>query len=859
MTNQKALPAKEAALMKAVLQKFHENKQHKKGMKTADQILRKFPDHAETMAMKALFLSSLERKEEAHELIKKSIKLDLGNPVCWHVYGLIHRAEKNYEEALKSYTMALKYEKDNIQIFRDHAMLQIQMRNYDGFVDSNLQLVLLRPQMKSYWLSLAVSFHLMKNYPFALETLNLYHEIFQTIVEPNSAFENSEVYLYKNTVMEESGDLAKAIEHLNEIEGKVVDKKSWKEAKGMVWLIECLLPTARLLQKQGETKLAESMFKVLLRQNPDNVDYINAILKCKGLDGELDDAKTTQLFEFFEDLSDEFKRAHIIKRLPLNYATGPRFRTMADNYLRPLFRKGVPSVFISLKEMYADASKRAVIEELALGYEKSLKACGRFHAEEAHGEEDESTREPPSALLWVLYFLAQHFDHLRVGARALAFIDKAIDHTPTLVELLMTKARILKHGGDLEGAKRVMNDARERDLQDRYVNSKCTKYMLRNDNVDEAEKTIVMFCRNDSSDKLADLLDLQCMWFAFESGKSFVRQGKMGRALKKFHQIEKHFADIHDDQFDFHNYSFRKVTLRTYIDLLRMEDRLRSHQMFFNTAVEAVQIYTKLFDKAKEDELEKENISNSNMSESEKKKALRKARKAELRNADDNAVAATTSVAGATNGVAKKADDDPEGLKLLNVTDPLDEAMRFLRPLLEMSPGRVESHVHGAAVYLRRKKLLLAWRSVKIGLRIEPDHPELHKVSVQFWKEYKASSSTMPPTVSAVIDSELAIVFSASKSMVDFNSSFSKRTKGSLPHAAAALEVSEMLEKGKGKAEAAAFVGSVKEGMKGLTLENLIAAHKILLSTTGVSSPESAEKLAMTARKLYPLATYFKN
>lgn len=53
-------------------------------------------------------------------------------------------------------------------------------------------------------------------------------------------------------------------------------------------------------------------------------------------------------------------------------------------------------------------------------------------------------KEPPTALLWCLYYLAQHYDYHRQLDKALATINKAIDHSPTVVELYMTKGRILK-------------------------------------------------------------------------------------------------------------------------------------------------------------------------------------------------------------------------------------------------------------------------------------------------------------------------------------------------------------------------------------------------------------------------------
>ena len=48
----------------------------------------------ETLAMKALNLNALKKKQEAFELIKKALFKNLGNFTCWHVYGILHRSNK---------------------------------------------------------------------------------------------------------------------------------------------------------------------------------------------------------------------------------------------------------------------------------------------------------------------------------------------------------------------------------------------------------------------------------------------------------------------------------------------------------------------------------------------------------------------------------------------------------------------------------------------------------------------------------------------------------------------------------------------------------------------------------------------
>lgn len=80
------LPSKEANYLRQVV-KFYEQKQYKKGLKTADQILKKYPNHGETLALKGLTLNCLERKGEAYDHVSRAIRSDMTSHVCWHVYG----------------------------------------------------------------------------------------------------------------------------------------------------------------------------------------------------------------------------------------------------------------------------------------------------------------------------------------------------------------------------------------------------------------------------------------------------------------------------------------------------------------------------------------------------------------------------------------------------------------------------------------------------------------------------------------------------------------------------------------------------------------------------------------------------
>ena len=63
------------------------------------------------MCMKGLIVTHMGKREEGADLVKKGVRLDLTSHICWHVFGLIQKGEKNYEEALKSYTQALRFDR----------------------------------------------------------------------------------------------------------------------------------------------------------------------------------------------------------------------------------------------------------------------------------------------------------------------------------------------------------------------------------------------------------------------------------------------------------------------------------------------------------------------------------------------------------------------------------------------------------------------------------------------------------------------------------------------------------------------------------------------------------------------------
>lgn len=70
------LPKKEADMFRNLVKQY-EIKQYKKAIRLANTVLKKYPNHGETLAMKGLTLSHMNKKEEAQELVKLGLRNDL--------------------------------------------------------------------------------------------------------------------------------------------------------------------------------------------------------------------------------------------------------------------------------------------------------------------------------------------------------------------------------------------------------------------------------------------------------------------------------------------------------------------------------------------------------------------------------------------------------------------------------------------------------------------------------------------------------------------------------------------------------------------------------------------------------------
>ncbi|KAF2401347.1 N-terminal acetyltransferase catalytic subunit [Trichodelitschia bisporula] len=839
------LSAKDGAAFRQVV-KLYELKQHKKALKTAEQILKKNPNHGDTLAMKALTLNAQGHTDEAFSLAKLALQQDMKSHICWHVYGLLYRSTKQLDEAIKAYKFALRLEPESAQIQRDLAFLQIQMRDYNGYIESRKAILHARPALRQNWTALAVACHLAGDLSAAEHYLKTYEDTLKQ-PPPRTDMEHSEASLYRNVLIGEMGEVERALAHLKTISRNNLDRTAVMEMR------------ADYLLRLDRKDEAEEAYRALIVRNNEYRLYYEKLEKVLGLDRENPDDHA-ELAALYTSFLEGNHRLDAARRIPLDFLRGDEFKTAADKYLRRSLAKGVPSLFPNVKALYSDDFKRTTIQSLVEGYTSETQADGEDMPQHTNG--DASSKFVQSRL----YFLAQHYNYFRSRnlKKATDFISQALEMDPKSPDYHMTKARILKHLGDVEQAAEVMSFARELDTKDRYINTKCAKYQLRNNDCESALKTMSLFTRNESvGGALGDLHDMQCMWYITEDGEANLRMDKLSLALKRFKCIYDIFDVWQEDQFDFHYFSIRKGQIRAYVDMMRWEDQLRSHPFFTRAALPAIKIYVMLHDNPdlSHGHLANGSIKLEGLDAAERKRALKKAKReqerlekaeAEKREAEKKQ---TKKTGTGGDGEPKKEDPDPHGFQLLQTPAPLDEAVKFLTPLLEFAPKNITAQNAGFEVFIRRNKPLLAVKCLRAAKSLDPEDPVVHEQLIRFRRSLDSTSaSPIPDKVAQVLKSVSQDLLPDSTSLTAFNDAFMAKHASSAPHVRSGLRARGYLDassKERNEEELLATLDLVD-----LSLEDTQAGLELLGEWK--SSKAVQDEYLAKAKALWPEATSFK-
>lgn len=669
---------------------LYEKKEYADAIKRADHILTQKPEHGETLAVKGLCRYHQDSPVEGRSLINAGMKHDPESYIIWHVLALLERSEKNYHAALKAYQKSLTIDPSNQNVLRDLSLMQIQTREYEPLVITRRKQLTDKPEIRANWTGLAVALFLKGDYSAAARTLAAYEESAPEKEAKDKTqsddIENCELALFRNKCLIEAKEYEQALKDLEELENKtakrhIPDQQSILEHRCEIYML------------QGRSKDAQRLTRLLLRRNPHDRALYRQLEKVLGIQ---DNNELRAVM--YKKLAQKYPRSDCPRSMPLEFLEGRAFDEAADAYVSTLIHRRVPSAFMNVKHLYKDSAKALSIGSIAQ----------RIF--------DNATNDLSGAsdFLWSACFLAQHFSKLGDQTKALKLIDEAIEHTPTLVELHLTRAKILKRMGAINKGAEAANTARELDLQDRYLNTKAAKYVLRAnhaDDVDQAVKLISMFTRNDTSGTgVQDLHDMQGYWFLSELARRQRRNGDGTLALKRYRAALNVFSEFEHEQLDFHLYALRKGTMNAYIDMLQWEDKLYKSKKFVRSSRGIIETYLALFD-TKPECGRGAVVPGSypikpvdyNASTTVKKKKKKKTA------ANEGSAEAKQNPNGMPTP-EHRHDADPEGLKLVKNVDLLETALVHAKKLAEV--GDSSGLVFQAEIYLRQNKYMLALQSL---------------------------------------------------------------------------------------------------------------------------------------------------
>lgn len=597
--------------------------------------------------------------------------------------------------------------------------MQLQLRNYAPLIEARLILLRAQPHLRVNWIALAVAHDLADNKAQAVRVLTAYEDVTKDV--PPHNYEFSEVVLYHASILAQLHEPEQVLAILEKYQDKLYDLPAIDDMK------------AAALYELGRTTEAESVLRRLLERNPENKSTIRRLLDLLAKDKSAEERESLVLSQLLQ-LQETFPKATALRRVALDEAHGAQFATHARDYIERALVKNVPSLFSDVKPLYKDAAKQAAVEEIVEQFRQ-----------EWDPTQEKGTAEPPSSYLWTMYFLAHHYSYTGRAERALQYIDSAIAHSPAMPELYMTRARILKRAGAYQAASDAMEDARLLDGQDRYLNTKAAKYLLRADRVEESSRVLKLFTKPDVPDPVADLVDMQAVGYLIEDAKAHKRTGDDALALKRFHQIDKILAEIYDDQLDFHSYCLRKMTLRSYIQTVHFEDDLYARPVYVQAASGAIELYAQLHDEqAAAGSEAAQAAAQKRAAVTEKKAAMR----AEL------VAAASKQVERITEDDLMPAPDvDPYGEKLFATSKPLEDAHHYVRKLQVSNPNAIETWLSTFEVALREQKWMLVLRALSLAYAIDAAHPMLH---VQLLRFRKAIEATPLPDAAAAALKDLS-------------------------------------------------------------------------------------------------------
>ena len=180
-----SLPSKEAKDLKAVVGLF-DNSRYKAALKNLRKVENKHSKREEYKMFRNLLRicdnQKMEKADyttmlaESKQLLRKNLKKGF----FWQMLGMIQKRHGDYEEASKTLTQALRFEKDNMVLYRDACNLLFHSRDLEAHLVKRKEMLMAKSSVYGYWGAYAVALEMVGDYNGAEDIIKSLREMMMT-------------------------------------------------------------------------------------------------------------------------------------------------------------------------------------------------------------------------------------------------------------------------------------------------------------------------------------------------------------------------------------------------------------------------------------------------------------------------------------------------------------------------------------------------------------------------------------------------------------------------------------------------------------------------------------------------------
>ncbi|KAJ1608720.1 putative n-terminal acetyltransferase [Cryptosporidium canis] len=684
---------------------LYDQRIYKRALKLTETMLKKYPKQCDLLSMKAFIIGALypgnkdERHNEAYECAKEAIKQNMKSPMSWHCLGTLYKGDFDYNEAIKCFKTALRFDKEDLVVLRDLATCYIQIRNYSGFREIRNEMKRLRPDIRANWIASALGNHfcgyinssvncLLSINQFGITDGALAPSNVSTPDESNfgalfpflDPFQRSELLLYFVRVLLDGKKYQQTYNLLRANREFILDKNDYYTVMGNLLikcnqnytaecaecferllcmypdddfaLFGCMLTDKSLrnvvlppphastqliqgfkLQHCGEDQQPSSEGEAVLpicgirsgffhTRGTSGIMYYpllvnDSVGRNKGLeskrlssresrnsygykqseglhnrvlefiiydDCELDanrveyENSMRRIQGFFQEKRSQFPASDTIVRLELAFLRGEDFSRAFRAYVsRKLVSRitGLKSLITYLIQL--DGRKKDLIHNELVNMVKE--------SEESYERGGFDKHE----LVTLYYIYSQHLDCMGLPQDGLGYIEKAIGLDDSRPDGFNIKRRLLKHLFRFEEAFEAIDHARLMEKNDKYLNTRTVCASLEIGNFEKAKELLQIFMAHmhDKSKSKggeqvmtteSEIRNLQIIWYEKRSAMFRELLDTTGdgylMAFDHYLRLMDSMEIMKTDQYDYHLYCLRKLTLCRYLDFINMQDKI---------------------------------------------------------------------------------------------------------------------------------------------------------------------------------------------------------------------------------------------------------------------------------------------